>query len=592
VLVRWLIGWQQMPADGLHRRVLAPEAMSSLLFLRREDGSVSRYRSRARRPLVLLGVSAVLANAGLVLGLHAAFPGLSLFPSSGEPAAQEQVADPVVREVAQRGGPLPAESVLASVFASEPGALPGAGWQAASDPGGALGTPFDFACGAPMGAAPALVETRGWSQVNGPLPGNLNAAVTVSLRGYGAGAGAAAFEALEQSLRDCAGASRGGWSGLGVEAMTARSGQTAALVWREGDVLGQVTYQAAGAPGDLSAVAALAAEYDRRLVSSLTGTCVTVTSTLADASRSPYIDRAAYTGYAVPHEVRLDPEFQASTTAAATPALAPDMVSVPEVPIPSPERVLPSVGVLPKKPADPVEPAALPVKVDRPVAPVPPVEAPTSKDVPELVADPQGPGCGWKFTGQVAPPFDASAAKTALAADMARGQQELQADWQTWLAQRRDYFAAYAAYQQQADAFTAYAAEVDVVRTAWAAVDARRATYAAAVKRYEDAAAAREKFLADQRTAQAEFDAAVTACAVASSAPVTPSPSDTPSATPTTSAAPTGAPSLSPSPEATSSAAPTTPAPVCPAPRPAVLDQQAPPVPQAPAPLVEAPAGN
>jgi hypothetical protein len=557
----------------------------------------ARVTRWVRKPIVGIAVSVVVLNVGVVAGLHALFPNLSFFPQEETVAAAPAPAP--AKTVAQRSGPLPAETVLGQVFASDPALLPGDGWRAASDQGGALGTPFDYPCGTPEGAAPVAVESRGWAQTTGPLPSDLRAAVTVSMRAYGAGGGAAAFAALEDSITGCSGASQSARSGLGVEAMAARNAVTAALVWREGDVLGVVTYQAAGNPGDLAAVTALAGEFDGRLTAALSGVCVAVDSTLADAGRSPYINRAAFTGRTVPYTVTLDQSFADAATARQAATTAQSGVVAPAVAVPAPVITLPTIGTLPTRPTgEGVTPDALPTKVDKPTAPTAPVAAATTKDIPRVVADPDGPGCGWAFTGQVAPAFDATAADTALKAAEKSTQSQLQTAWVTWLQQRDAYYVAYAAFQQQADAYIAYAQQVSDARVAWAKIDAARKTYDQQMKTYNDAVAARDKFLADQQTAQTAFDAAVASCQTSTASPSeTASPTGSPTSTPrrpTTppSATPTGAPSTSAAP--TTSAEPT-PTQVCPPVRPLILDQQAPSVPTkptAPAAPGVAPQGN
>ena len=114
-----------------------------------------------RLPLVLVTVGVAVANVAIVAGLHAL--GVPLFPESAATAAVPvEERQPTV---AVRTGPLPAEDALAAVFVSDPAMLPGAGWRPGSDAGGALGLPFDFACGTPGGPSAVLVESRGWALI-------------------------------------------------------------------------------------------------------------------------------------------------------------------------------------------------------------------------------------------------------------------------------------------------------------------------------------------------------------------------------------------------------------------------------------------
>lgn len=564
---------------------------------------MTRPVTRRGLTMPLVAVCVVLVNLGVLGGLHALFPDLSLFPrAETAAAAPEQKPSPAV---ALRTGPLPAEQVLAAVFASDPATLPGSGWQAGSDPGGAPGLPFDFACGTPDGPSAVVVESRGWAQVSGPLPTDLQAAITVSVRAYGAGGGGLAMESLRTTLGDCDAVTSGARSGLGVEAISARSGQTAALVWRRGDVIGALTYQVGGRSGDLLAVSALAAEYDTRLAAALTGACVSMDSTAADATRSPYLSRAAFTGRTVPVPVALDqvaaaaaearaaattlstPATPTVTAAPATPAVTtppssfsmPTVTPHPVVPvtIPAPDLPLPAeVKPLPARPAGVTDPVVVPTKVDRPKPPTAPTAAPASIDVPSRVADPDGPGCGWAFTGQAAPAFDAVKAAADLVHAKTAAQVQLQADWVQWLTARDAYYVAYADYATKAEVYLAYSKVIEAIRTAWTGVTDARTAYDAAMRTYQSAVAARDAFLAEQSAARAAYDAAVQAC---SSPTPTPTPTPSPTPTPTPTAAPTPTP---------------TPGPSCPPVRPAILDQQAPPVPVQPTPPATAPpaAGN
>ena len=223
---------------------------------------------------------------------------------------------------------------------------------------------------------------------------------------------------------------------------------------------------------------------------------------------------------------------------------------------------------LPTRPADPVWPP-LPTPVELPVAPFSPGPEPTAAVVVTPRRDPVGPGCGWAFTGQGAPTYDAAAAAATRAAtiDAARGR--LLLAQQAWRAAVVGYWQASARFETATVAYAFYADQVRSVGVAWSAIEQARADYRSALVAYRAAVSERDALLAEQATALRAYQAALAACAVV---PTTP-PAPTVPATPEQPGA-SGPPATSP----------TTPAPVCPPPRPAVLDRPVPPVPVPPVP--------
>ena len=144
--------------------------------------------------------------------------------------------------------------------------------------------------------------------------------------------------------------------------------------------------------------------------------------------------------------------------------------------------------------------------------------------MPSRLDDPVGPGCGWAFTGQVGPPYDATAEAVAAQGRVAQAQLDLSVAQQAWQANVVQYWSQVADYTTQADAYSAYAAAVRKVAVAWDRITAERTAYAAAVDTYNAAAAAREQFLLDQAAAQTDYDTAVALCGGVSPS-TTPSPS-------------------------------------------------------------------
>ncbi len=424
-----------------------------------------------------------------------------------------------------------------------------AGWTPAGIVAWTGGTPFDAPCGRPTADA-ALSGSRVYDL------GKSQVVLTVSA--YTAGAGAVAMRDWSARLSTCTGArvtvlpvlAPSPDAFLATLLPDAGRPGAAALFWRRGDVIAIV----ATASPDGRGLPALAARADPALSAALTGVCANQASTVADGARSPWLARDQFTGLASPIPVTTKPSPTPAPPAGVTP--------VPATWSPTP---LPSVSV-PVRPADPVWPTDLPSGVASPVPPSPLPPAPVQSLVPSRLDDPVGPGCGWAFTGQVAPPFDAATEAVLAQTRVAQAKQDLAAAQQAWQTEVVQYWQAVADYRAAAVAYTAYDAAVRQVARAWDRISAQRQAYADAVAAYNLAVAAREQFLLDQAAAQTAYDEAVAACPPVDG---TPTPSDVPIPT---SPAPTGASTGSP---ATSG---------CPPPVPAILQETAPAVPPLPTP--------
>lgn len=495
-------------------------------------------------------VFVVAINVGAVSALHALFPGVSLRMSAQKATPKPSVTASAA-PVAARTGALPAQQVVQAVMG--PAVKTAAGWRAAGVTSQVTALSSELSCDlAGGGPAPVVARSRGWVLPSGT--------VQATARAYSAGGGAVAFAQHKADVNDCGSAWQASRAGIGADAMAVWTGSYATLMWRRGDVVVSVATSTKGRPGDLSSVMGVAKALDARLAAALASTCVDVTSALADGARSPYVNRAGFTGLVRAHREVLD-EAQVPAEALSAP------VAAPQVRIPAPTKSVPDVGDLPQRPEPPVSPSALPTPVPSPKVPSAPAKAPTSGTYPEQVADPDGPGCGWAFTGQVAPTFDAAAAQAAMVKAQVATQDRLVKGRVKWEKERRAYYVAYEKYLTQVDAFSEYAAQVEKVRAAWAKIDAARERYRDAVRAYEKALADREDFIARQEAAQEAFDDAVAECAKPKPKP-SPSPTPTPSVSPTPSASPT---------------------PVCPPKRPAILDQEAPPEPTKPTPPKDMP---
>lgn len=350
-------------------------------------------------------------------------------------------------------------------------------------------------------------------------------ATTVSVMPAGAGA-----EAMEQVAK-CA-----QWTETAGDrpASAYRIGDATVEVWQRGDVLVSLTASSAADP----------TATDQLLQQALADvSCANLNPSVQDAQRNP--SRADYTPYTTTHTLTI-PQSTITTTVTQD--------QMPALADPSPEAI--PTGI-----AGPPEPAA----VDKPTILTHPGPDPTSMDVAVATQDTVGPGCGWAFTGTVAPVVnaaklqaDVAAADKAARAAMVNRQKKWEKDTQTFNAQWPDW-------SSKATAWNEYVTSLDAVHTAWHEQTDALSEYAQAKADYDTQASALTAFRTDQQKARDLYNKEVTACATPPD--TEPEPTDTPNPSPSDS--------------------PTTPpVAVCPPVRPTILDEQPPtvgPQPTAPA---------
>jgi hypothetical protein len=342
-------------------------------------------------------------------------------------------------------------------------------------------------------------------------------------------------------------------------------GPSSSLVWRRGDVVLTVSHPDTS-PNSL---ASTAYQVDAVADATIAGICADVSSTLADAARSPWATQVGYTGLQVAVPV--------AVTAPTDPTPPPGVTPVPDSAVVSARPVL----TLPSQPAGPLLPSTLPSPVAAPLIPLRPSPALSETTALATERDTVGPGCGWSFTGQAVPQFDAVAAAAALISAQQQAVASLQAQQSQWQQQTVAFWQLYASYSTELAAFTNYVDQVNVIAAAWATVTTSRTQYAAAVVAYNLAVAAQTAFLTQQGQAEVAYNAELAVCA-GSNPSTSPSPSTLPTATsdsptPIASPTPTGA---SPTPTATATLTPG-----CPPVRPPILDQPVPSVPPQPTPV-------
>lgn len=533
--------------------------------------------SKVIAAMFALTATLMVALAGAFVALQSVFPWMTVAnPAESTTATRPTVAVPVD---VTAGSPTVAERVLTQVMAA---GVPGsaiAGWSEVRGSGGVPGVSFGFGCDPTDGLAPVVAQDRAWVQTRAATDTSLTRAVgtlSVSARAYPAGAGAAAFEGLHQAVLRCSAASAYPASGLGVAALQVRTGSAAAVVWRRGDVLMVGAVTSGNGPGSTTAAMPVFVAFDRALNQALADTCANQDAEAADAARSPYLNRAAFYGHYQNVPVRRPRQSAVLTAEART--------TSPVVPVPAPTLPLVPVADLPTPPQPAITqgPTALPAPVALPQPPQAPSKGQVRVvEVRQRVADPDGPGCGWAFTGQVPPAFDADEAQAAFAADARTARRNLTAAWNRWQEAKLVYYDAYADYQSAADRYRRYTRQVAQVRQAWAVVDTARATYYTARDAYLAAVEALAAWEATRAQAREDYRAAQRTCRrqpTPEPAPeaADPTPTPAPAPTPTTAPTPTSAPSSDPEPDPEPRR--------CPAPRPAILDQTPPTVPASPVP--------
>ena len=329
----------------------------------------------------------------------------------------------------------------------------------------------------------------------------------------------------------------------GADAVTIKLEGGRLTGWTRGDVL--LTLVTTSVPGQG------ATDLDTALVAALAD-CADLAPTSADATRNP-----TQAGYA--------PFTRDLTVAIPVVAGAPDLGTGPAtVPAPEPRRTTLPAGL-----AGPL----LPDSVTPPVAPSWPGPQRLTQAVVVPVDDVTGPGCGWAFTGSVAPAVDTEAIGAATAAATVAAKSSLTTTQTAWLTAATAYPAALEAYTAELTAWTAYVDQVTTALASWKTQAVLVAAHEAAIAQVDTETTARNAFLAAQDSARQTYTAQVAACV----APLVPVPD--PTSSPVSNPAPT--------PTVTAPAAPRT---GCPAVRPGVLDQ-APPVvsPPPPAPALWGP---
>lgn len=500
-----------------------------------------------------LGVLLVLGLVGLHGLVVGALPWLGA-DEVGDDATT--VAEPAS---ATPAGATPAEEVVSALIAMAAPTLDGWDPQAVrSSPATAT---FGFGCAPRDGWAATSARSQRFESDD--------RALTVSVSAYPAGVGAAVFAGQKDAASDCRSASLSRVSELGVEATGITSGRTRALVVRRGDVMLSVFGQRARG----AEVEALASSLDTALAGLLASRCAAVDSTVADLARNPYVDLAGYRPLTSTVTVPRPDVSDVVPAERRTLAPAPQATAPPS---------LTSISYFPDapSPAPTAAPRSLPASLPRPSAPVEPVAPTAAGEVERAVVDERGPGCGWAFTGTVAPVFDVLAANDSYVSARAEVETAMVEAWEVYQADLASYYDAWNIFVSASAEWNAYAERVNEIADQWRAIEDARRDYRAALADYDDAVEAATSWDAARASAERVYATAVTECEAAAAAP----PASPPAAPP----ASPGQPGATPSTDTPQPARPPEPAvpvvPQCPPERPEILDEQRPVVPQRPVP--------
>ena len=465
--------------------------------------SVSDRGVGARSVVLGLVGGVLVANLLAVAAVAVLAPSMAT-PKPGGPAGAGQVG--LARAGLMRG--TPADTVVTRVVATDLRSALGPGWAAGAVTSMPGSPPLAAFCQHPItwGSTGAVVGAS--RDLTGPGSG-----ARLQVWAFGAGQGVSAERVLRQSLSTCAGSSiteapgLAGGTGAGFTARITSGRQW--LGWsirRRGDVLVSLTATAFTPAAWLDAATAAV---DTRLAALLTGTCASQDEQPAVALTNPYAAGVAYqphtvpvtlTGptYAAPAEPAPEVPLQVTLpTPVPHPELAPPRLApvsqwldtnqdgVPDTPVPLAQATRGSAPVY----ADPQLlriPAGLvtspPVEPSRPSVPTPLV-------IQTPAPDPTGPGCGWAFTGQVAPHEDAAALARQAQVDVEQGLVELAAAQAAYQVAVTSWGRLEPAYRTQHASYVAYQTVVRALQDAQAQQSQAQTAYASAVKIYEQALA-------------------------------------------------------------------------------------------------------
>lgn len=404
-----------------------------------------------------------MAWFGLDEGADAAPPATTVLDAEGETLA-EQVVVQLVRE-------------------SDP-----SGWKAGKV-NATVNDPFSLTC---------LGERVAWASARTRTLSSDGGQGAVTALAYPAGAGATAHAQIVAAATVCGEGHEE--NGLGVEGVGYRRGAAAVQVFRRGDVVVVVS----ASPAERMPDEEWLTDLDDRTAALLADRCLDLTSSPQDIGRNPWVDPESFTGRLTPVDVAV-PDVEVTTAEEVTtdPVVPLDVIApaLPEVPA-RPEPLVPEATDLPP----------LPLEVERPTAPVPPAEPDLNGRAQLAIPDPEGPGCGWEFTGEAVPEFDAKEAETRHERAVTKEQQRLVDERVEFERGKVAFYRAWAEHERAATAYQSYVDEMTLVVAQWQVVIDARAEYVAEFEKYRRSRDAYDAFVAEQQEARETYDAQVEDC--------------------------------------------------------------------------------
>jgi hypothetical protein len=415
-----------------------------------------------------------------------------------------------------------------------------------------------------------------------------NNGTTVALASYTAGTGALAFNHVRSNSGQCVAdntyVTNVEESGIGAEAFTINvrrgSATSQTTVFRRGDVIGFVLVD-----GGVSHAGARTV--DKVLASTMGEQCLNQTAGADEAKRTIWSGQP-FTGLLI--------DYKASIGKWSAPSVPPKS-SYKATTIPANLTQVEAV-TMPEVPDYPVWPL-LPAEKKMPELPkAPAAAAVVEKTVKTRIPDVKGPGCGWAFTGTVAPAFNDAEVKASNDTIINEAKAELTKNAEAWSKSVLSYWEAVAGYQKSVKDYEKFRTEVIKTSAAWEPIHQDWREYFTQLANHEAEVRVRDEFIARKAAAKKSYEAAVEVCNAPEPTPTpTPSPSEKATESPTpkpspssTTQAPRPAPTPTPAPTATAEAIEidrmSLTVPMvregCPAPRPAILDEEEPNVSAAP----------
>ena len=447
-------------------------------------------RTITRRSLTLL----IVGNLALALAAAALVP---TFGQDGLAGATTGTSPLGARNITAETVLIPAIDTLdqiATAVTDDPAIF--AKWTDGRDGTDIEVAPIETGCFAKGAPAAVAARTHGWTR--GPLntAGLASESAMWTLRAYSAGQGAALIDHVNKRAGECGvGVSR--IDGLGSDAIAYSTSQVTTLLWRRGDVISTLGYQRNRYPGGLAQITGDANRIDTVIKDNLGRTCLDPKSSRSeDRGRSPYVNAKAYTGRKMTRTFDIDPAvMRPPADWERTGGRDLDEVDVETLPDQVDREPQPSGDLAVKMPTTVVEPET----------PTKPKKPGKSFRVAEQVDDPDGPGCGWAFTGQKPPPFDADAARVEFDKAVKSGRGSAEKSWAAWFPAVVDYKDAYEAYAKKVARYNDYVQEVRDVDTMWGLINDARDDHEKALADYDESVKAREKFLADQAAAKEQY---------------------------------------------------------------------------------------